>query len=97
MTDKEIIIDGYKLEDIKNLLFTGQRMSISTKTFEAIIDELQHKEQECERYKKVLKELDEMAKYDCVHECSNNYKICTIGSCLEKRIQRKVNEVLKDD
>lgn len=48
MTDKEIIIDGIRLEDIKNLLYTGQKMAISTKTFEAIIEQLQRKEQECE-------------------------------------------------
>lgn len=41
MTDKEIIIDGIKLEDIKNLLYTGQKMSISTKTFEAMVDKIE--------------------------------------------------------
>ncbi len=45
MTDK-IMIDGEKLERIKQLLFEGQRMAISTKTFEAIIEELQRKTQE---------------------------------------------------
>lgn len=47
MTNKEVImIDGYTIKDLKDLLFTGQKMAISTKTFEAIIDELQRKEQE---------------------------------------------------
>lgn len=59
MTDKEIIIDGYKLEDIKNLLFTGQKISISTKTFEAIIEQFEAKEQECEELKEQLQILDE--------------------------------------
>lgn len=54
MTDKEIIIDDYKLEDIKNLLFTGQKMAISTKTFEAIIEQFEAKEQECEELKKTI-------------------------------------------
>lgn len=40
MTDKEVIIDDVELENIKNLLFTGQKMVISTKTFAAIIEQL---------------------------------------------------------
>lgn len=51
MTDKEIIIDGYKLEGIKNLLFTDQKLVISTKTFEAIIEQLEAKKQECKELK----------------------------------------------
>lgn len=54
MTDKEIIIDGIKLEDIKNLLFTGQKMAISTKTFEAMADEIENLTQECEELKKYI-------------------------------------------
>ena len=49
---EEIIIDGYTIKDLKNLLSTGQRMSISTKTFEALIEELEHKNQECEKVKR---------------------------------------------
>lgn len=60
MTDKEIIIDGVKLEDIKNLLFTGQKMAISTKTFEAIIEQLERKTQELEQLKTVSYELQEL-------------------------------------
>ena len=47
-----------------------------------------------DRIKKTLKEIRKMAIYDCIHECSNNSENCTIGSCLEKRIQRKINKVL---
>ena len=54
MTDKQIIIDGYSLKDLKDLLFTGQRDVISTKTFEAIIETLERKEQKCEELKKQL-------------------------------------------
>ena len=50
MTDKQII-DGENLDRIKNLLFEGQRDAISTKTFEAIIETLELKEQECEKLK----------------------------------------------
>ncbi len=58
MTNKEIIIDGVKLEDIKKLLFTGQKMAISTKTFEAIIEQLERKTQECEELKEKYKWYD---------------------------------------
>lgn len=49
MTDKQIIIDGFNLEYIKKLLYNGQRSAITTNIFEAIIEELESKEQECER------------------------------------------------
>ena len=53
MTDKEqIIIDGIILNDVKKLLFTGQRNSITTSTFEKIIDFLEEKMQECNELKK---------------------------------------------
>ena len=68
MTDKQIIIDGYNLEYIKELLYNGQRSAISTKTFEAIIETLENKEQECERLKenlpnaitRLMKQLDQL-------------------------------------
>ena len=50
-----------------------------------------------EKYRKALEEIREMAIYDCQRECSNNSENCTIGSCLEQRIQRKINEVLQDE
>ena len=46
MTDKQIIINGFNLEYIKELLYNGQRSAISTNIFEAIIEELERKEQE---------------------------------------------------
>ena len=49
MTDKQIIIDGFNLEYIKKLLYNGQRSAITTNIFEAIIEELERKEQECEQ------------------------------------------------
>ncbi len=52
---------------------------------------------ENKKLKEALEEIREMAIYDCVYECSNNSEKCTIGSCLEKRIERKINEVLKDE
>lgn len=56
-----------------------------------IRDELK---QENAKLKKTLKEIREMAIYDCERECSNNSENCTIRSCLEKRIQRKINKML---
>jgi len=47
------------------------------------------------RIEYALEDIREMAKYDCVRECSNNNENCTIESCLEKRIQRKIDEVLE--
>jgi len=58
--------------------------------------QLKRLEQENKKLKEALEGIREMAIDDCVHECSNNSENCTIGSCLEKRIQRKINEVLKD-
>lgn len=48
-----------------------------------------------DNYIKVLEEIREIAQYECTHNCSNDSNNCTIRSCLEKRIQRKINEVLK--
>ena len=47
------------------------------------------------KFKQALEEIREMVKYDCVRECSNDSNTCTICSCLEQRIQRKIDEVLK--
>lgn len=58
MTNKEqTIIDGIILNDVKNLLFTGQRSSITTSTFEKIIDLLEEKAQECEQKDKTIADL----------------------------------------
>lgn len=52
------------IQEVKHLLSTGQRTSISTKTFEEIIELLEQKEQECEELKK-----------DCPRRCkSDEYK-----------------------
>lgn len=48
------------------------------------------------KFRQALEEIREMAKYDCKRECSNDSKHCTIESCLEKRIERLINEVLND-
>lgn len=40
------------LEQIKELLYNGQRSAISTKDFESIIEQLELKNQECEELKK---------------------------------------------
>ncbi len=70
MTDKEqIIIDGIILNDVKDLLFTGQRSSITTSTFEKIIDLLEEKTQECELQQKIIDELGSECK-----RISKNYK-----------------------
>lgn len=56
---EQIIIDGYNLEYIKELLYNGQRSAISTNIFEAIIEALECKEQECEELKTENKKLKE--------------------------------------
>lgn len=52
---------------------------------------------ENKKLKEALEEIREMAKYDCIRECSNDSEYCTVISCLETRIQRKISEVLKDE
>ncbi len=42
------IKEGINLDDVKFLLSTGQRMAITTRTFEKIIDLLEEKTAECE-------------------------------------------------
>lgn len=59
--------------------------------------QIQRLKEENKKLKEALEEIRGMAIYDCERECSNNSENCTIGSCLEKRIQRKINEVLKDE
>lgn len=55
MTEKKpLIINGVYLEDVKDLLRTGHKMSITTATFEKIIDCLEEKFQECEELKAKL-------------------------------------------
>lgn len=49
------------------------------------------------KLKQVLEEIRDTAIYECRHDCSEIYELCTIESCLEKRIQRLVNEVLEDE
>lgn len=52
MTDKKsIMIDNINLDDVKNLLYTGQRTAITTATFEKIIERLEEKTAECEDLK----------------------------------------------
>lgn len=51
MTKEPIMIDGFKLSSIKEMLFEGKRDAISTKTFEEIIYVLEAKEQECDQLK----------------------------------------------
>ena len=62
LCQEQIIIDGIILNDVKKLLFTGQRNSITTSTFEKIIDFLEEKTQECEELKKQLKNEKEATK-----------------------------------
>ena len=53
MTDKqEVIINNINLDDVKKLLYTGQRTAITTATFEKIIELLEEKTAECEELKK---------------------------------------------
>lgn len=56
--NKPIIINGYNLEYIKELLYNSQRSAITTNIFEAIIDELELKTQECEALKEQYKWFD---------------------------------------
>ena len=52
MTKRPLVIDDINLEDVKHLLYTGQKMAITTATFEKIIELLEEKTAECEELKK---------------------------------------------
>lgn len=54
MDKTKVVINGTTLDDIKELLYTGQRMAITTGTFEKIIELLEEKIQECKNLKKKL-------------------------------------------
>lgn len=54
MIDNKIVINGTTLNDIKKLLYTGQRAAITTSSFERIIELLEEKTQECKNLKKKL-------------------------------------------
>lgn len=47
MANKRIRIGAYNLKDLKDLLFTGQRDAISTRTFEAMIQVLEDLDRKC--------------------------------------------------
>lgn len=47
MTNRPLVIDDINLDDVKYLLYSGQRMSITTATFEKIIERLEELTQEC--------------------------------------------------
>ena len=53
-------IEGISLERVKQDLLNGRRDSISTKTFEAIIDLLEDKIKECEIFRKGNDEKNEL-------------------------------------
>lgn len=61
MSDNQIIINGTNLNDIKELLYTGQRVAITTSTFEKIIELLEEKTQECAELKKYKHVVDKLA------------------------------------
>lgn len=94
MKDKQIIINGFNLEYIKELLYNGQRSAITTNIFEAIIEELERKEQECEELKQTLAEIKKIAEPFCEtcqifepekKDRNNIYCIfCNYGKILQK-------------
>lgn len=89
MTDKEVIIDGYKLEDIKNLLYTGQKMAISTKTFEALIDKfecLQAENKELKTFKdKIMKPI--------ILPMDNEPEIINLADRYKQALEKIKNEI----
>ena len=81
MTDKEqIIIDGENLERIKKLLYEGQKMAISTKTFEAIIEQLARKTQECEELKEKDKAYENLALHIKCPHCNKELELMFNGT-----------------
>lgn len=109
MTDKEqIIIDGIILNDVKDLLFTGQRSSITTSTFEKIIDFLAQKTRECEELKKYIQEREvwgdhcEFCKHNDKENCHQNIildNLKTINSYRKalEEIQTLTGKIISND
>lgn len=56
MTNRPLAIDDINLDDVKYLLYTGQRISITTATFDKILERLEELTQECENLKKLYSE-----------------------------------------
>lgn len=105
MTDKEqTIIDGINLSDIRSRLEHGQRMSISTKEFEQIIDLLEEKMQECEELKKYIQEREvwgdhcEFCKHNDKENCHQNIILDNLKTinCYRKALE-EIEQELKEN
>lgn len=83
------IINKSELKTIRFLLQSGQKLAISTKKFERVLDKIDSLEQENKQMKSALKEIRKMV--DC-KRCK--YINCNVSQCA--KIETKVNEVLND-
>lgn len=99
MTDKqEVIINNINLDDVKKLLYTGQRTAITTATFEKIIELLEEKTAECEELKKQLvryKAYKEMEDFISQHSEDSNEHLGYQLFQMEGKLQI-ATEALKD-
>ena len=95
MTDKQIIIDGLNLKYIKELLYNGQRSAITTNIFEAIIEELEHKEQECEELKKQLMQKSEIDMF--FNTPLEGWSSDPCGICKYKNCLTEIKDIAKQE
>lgn len=93
MTDKqEVIINNINLDDVKKLLYTGQRTAITTATFEKIIELLEEKTAECEELKAKLKEKDSELSKKCFELLEKKARIAQlIDENATKEVIYKIN------
>lgn len=59
------------VQEVNHLLSTGQRASISTKTFEKIIELLEQKEKALDEIEENIKAMNNECFYDDICECNN--------------------------
>lgn len=83
------IINKSELKTIRFLLQSGQKLAISTKKFERVLDKIDSLEQENKQMKSALKEIRKMV--DC-KRCK--YINCNVSQCA--KIETKIEEVLND-
>ena len=92
-------MESLSIEQINKLQEENEAYKQSEQEAKEIIAELKHKNKTLKKklncFKAALEEIREMVEYDCLHECSNDSEYCKVISCLEKRIQNKIKEVLK--
>lgn len=82
------------IQEVKHLLSTGQRASISTKTFEKLIELLEQKEKTLEKIKEIIN-----SQIEYCSSCENGKKDCEERFCedyIARDISIKIKSVLKE-